>query len=102
MKEKIKQNNVYNIDCYEGLNSLKDNSIDLIYLDPPFFTQKKHSLKNKEGKEYSFEDTWKNIDDYLNFLEIRFVEMRRVLKESGSIFVHCDRVSSHNIRVILY
>ena len=35
-------------DCLELLPSLKKNSVDLIYLDPPFFTDKKHKLKNRE------------------------------------------------------
>lgn len=97
----MKLNEVYNIDCLEGMKKIKKNSVDLIYLDPPFFTQKKHKLFDKKGKEYFFEDTWKNIHEYKNFMKIRFIEMKRILKETGSIFVHCDRNANHIIRTLL-
>ena len=48
-------------DCLDGLKELKEQSIDLIYLDPPFYTQKIQTLKNKEGKEYSFNDKWNSF-----------------------------------------
>lgn len=100
MKEKM-LNKVLNTDCLEGLKLLSNDSIDLIYLDPPFFTQQKQSLSDKEGNMYSFDDTWKNMDEYCNFLKVRFIEMKRVLKDTGSIFVHCDKTASHYIRIIL-
>lgn len=94
-------NQVYNNDCLEGMKKLSDSSVDLIYLDPPFFTQRTHKLSNKNGKEYFFEDTWESIEEYKEFLKIRFFEMKRILKESGNIFVHCDRTASHIIRTLL-
>lgn len=94
-------NQVYNIDCLNAMKKLDSDSIDLIYLDPPFFTQKKHKLTNKNGVEYYFEDTWNNINEYKEFLRIRFIEMKRVLKITGNIFVHCDRIASHTIRTLL-
>ena len=100
MKEKM-LNNVLNLDCLEGLKSLPSESIDLIYLDPPFFTQQKQSLSDKEGNIYSFDDTWADMGEYCNFLKERFIEMKRVLKNTGSIFVHCDKTAAHYIRVVL-
>lgn len=94
-------NKVYNLDCLEGMKKIKNESINLIYLDPPFFTQKVQKLTNKDGIEYSFNDIWKNIEDYLIFLKKRFLEMKRILKKDGNIFVHCDRIASHKIRVLL-
>lgn len=94
-------NNVYNVDCLEGMKELENESIDLIYLDPPFFTQRKQKLSNKLGIEYSFEDKWKDMNEYLDFLKRRFFEMKRVLKEDGNIFVHCDKIANHRIRILL-
>jgi DNA methylase N-4/N-6 domain protein len=94
-------NNVYNVDCLEGMKELENESIDLIYLDPPFFTQRKQKLSNKLRIEYSFEDKWKDMNEYLDFLKRRFFEMKRVLKEDGNIFVHCDKIANHRIRILL-
>lgn len=89
-------------DCLENLKKIDNNSIDLIYLDPPFFTQKtqKGIMKNTE-KILEFSDLWKNIDEYLNYIKIRLIEMKRVLKDTGSIFLHCDKIASHYLRVLL-
>ena len=94
-------NNIYNIDCLEGMRKLENESIDLIYLDPPFFTQKKQKLTSKLGIEYFFEDSWQDINEYLEFLKIRFFEMKRILKKDGNIFVHCDKIANHKIRILL-
>lgn len=94
-------NNIYNMDCLEGMKKLENESIDLIYLDPPFFTQKKQKLTSKIGIEYFFEDSWHDINEYLEFLKIRFFEMKRILKKDGNIFVHCDKIANHKIRILL-
>lgn len=88
-------------DCQIKLKSIDENSIDLIYLDPPFFTQKKQTLKNKNNKEFSFDDTWDDINSYKNYIKLRLIECKRVLKNTGSIFLHCDRTASHHLRIIL-
>lgn len=89
-------------DCLENLKKIKSNSIDMIYLDPPFFTQKtqKGILKNTE-KVLEFSDSWGDINEYLNYIKIRLIEMKRVLKNTGSIFLHCDKTASHYLRVLL-
>jgi len=89
-------------DCLRELKKIDAKSVDLVYLDPPFFTQKKQSLKSRDSsREYSFEDTWENIESYQNYMRDRLTECRRVLKDSGSIFLHCDRTASHYLRVAL-
>lgn len=89
-------------DCKTELQKIEQNSIDLIYLDPPFFTQKKQILKNKDNsKEYSFEDNWDNFKIYKNYLQKRLKECKRVLKSTGSIFLHCNRSASHYLRIAL-
>ncbi|HHA8825831.1 TPA: site-specific DNA-methyltransferase [Streptococcus pneumoniae] len=88
-------------DNLEILKTIESSSIDLIYMDPPFFTQKTQKLSNNKNIMYSFEDTWTSIEDYKEFLSVRLEECKRVLKNSGSIFVHCDKIANHHIRLIL-
>lgn len=93
--------NVYNRDCLDVLKEMQANTINMIYLDPPFFTQKKHKLKDANGKEYSFDDCWNSMEDYIRFLEERLIECRRVLTGDGSLFFHCDSTASAYIKVML-
>lgn len=92
---------IYNDDCLNVLRKLSNNTVDLIYLDPPFFTQKQQKLSNSTGKTYTFSDVWTSRKDYLDYLEIRLIEMHRVLKNTGSIFLHCDTDASHYLRLLL-
>ena len=85
-------------DCLERLAAVPSGSVDLVYLDPPFFTQKSLKLSSKSGKEYSFNDTWESIDSYKAFIVERLKEIHRVLKPTGSIFLHCDTNASHHLR----
>lgn len=89
-------------DCLEKLKTIQSESINLIYLDPPFFTQKKHTLKTRDNaKSYTFDDSWDCIIDYQQYIKDRLLECHRVLKESGSIFLHCDKSASHYLRIAL-
>lgn len=95
-------NEVLQGDCLNVLKKLKASSVDLVYLDPPFFTQKKHTLRNRENtKTYSFDDSWSSIETYRNYIKERLIECRRTLKPTGSIFLHCDKAASHYLRVAL-
>jgi len=98
----MEQNKIYKGNCIKLLAELDSDSVDLIYFDPPFFTQKKHSLVTRdESKKYEFNDSWESLDDYLKLIETCLIESKRVLKNSGSVFLHCDKVASHYIRVTL-
>ncbi len=89
-------------DCRLILQSLNDASVDLVYMDPPFFTQKVHSLITRDNTdEYSFEDRWGSLEDYLSFMKEVLIQCKRVLKETGSIFLHCDKSASHHLRILL-
>lgn len=89
-------------DCVNGLTRIEDNKVDLIYLDPPFFTQDVQRLYSKETKtELIFSDKWNSMEEYLLFMEERLTECKRTLKDTGSIFVHCDRNASHYLKVLL-
>ena len=69
----IKINNIYNMDCLEGLKKIKDKSIDLIFTDPPY------NIKYKKEK-------WDYKLDYLEFMKNVFIECERVLKNKGSFY----------------
>ena len=93
---------VYKGDCLEVLRSFPDGCVDLVYLDPPFFTQKEHRLRSRDRKrQFSFGDVWKSHQHYADFLYDRLLEIHRVLSPTGSVFFQCDRNASHIIRSIL-
>lgn len=86
----------------DEMKELKESSIDMIYMDPPFFTQKKRKLKKRySNKEYSYSDKWPEIKEYLNWVKDMLTESKRLLKDDGAIFFHCDYNASHHIRVLL-
>lgn len=97
----VQQNEIYQNDCLTVLSDMDEESIDLIYLDPPFFTQKKQSLSDRAGYEYAFDDSWPNVDAYILYLEERVIQMKRVLKRTGSLFLHCDSTAVHYLRAML-
>src|SRR5262245_15335736 len=79
-----------------------DESFDLAYLDPPFFTQKTQSARSRrDGQVRSFVDKWGDVTEYLEWLTSLLTEVRRVLRPTGAVMVHCDWRVSHRIRLIL-
>jgi site-specific DNA-methyltransferase (adenine-specific) len=93
---------IYKGDCLHILGDFDAESIDLIYLDPPFFTQKTHSLRTRDReREFSFQDLWSSHSEYARFIYERLEQMKRVLSPTGSIFFHCDRSASHIVRSLL-
>lgn len=92
---------IYQDDCLTVLRTFSDKSIDMIYLDPPFYSQKKQTLSDSNGKKYEFSDVWNSRQDYLEYMRIRLIEMKRVLKDTGNIFLHCDTSAGHYLRVLL-
>jgi adenine specific DNA methylase Mod len=120
---------------------VKDESVDLIYLDPPFNSRADYNVlfAEKDGTRSSsqitaFEDTWEwNIDAehayqsvvegggrvaeamrafrtflgnsdmmaYLAMMAPRLIELRRVLKVTGSIYLHCDPTASHYLKILM-
>ena len=98
----METNKIYHGNCVEKLKEIEADKVDLIYFDPPFFTQRKHSLTNKDNsKTYEFDDKYNSIEEYLALVESVLVQSRRVLKNTGSVFLHCDKTASHNIRVVM-
>ena len=121
---------------------IADESIDLVYLDPPFNSNKNYNIlfnspkgQKSEAQITAFEDTWhwgdeaereyteilhqpntdvaemilsfrkflKNSDmmAYLTMMTIRLLELHRVLKPTGSLYLHCDPTASHYLKVLL-
>ncbi len=97
-----KPDSVIKGDCLEALNTVADESIDLIYLDPPFFSQREHILAKRDGsEEFRFSDNWESLNSYIQFLNVRIELCKKKLKPTGSLFLHCDRSAGHYIKVML-
>ena len=120
-----------NLDIMRGMNS---ESVDLIYLDPPFNSNKNYSAPiGSEAAGAAFKDTWslsdvdeawhgevadkeptvyaaidvaglthgKSMKSYLIMMAVRLLEMRRLLKTTGSIYLHCDPTASHYLKTLM-
>lgn len=123
---------VYNGDCLDVIKTNIDSeSIDLIYLDPPFNTNINYNAsKGSLASGAMFKDTWsfKDLDiewietirsryhklyrvicaamsdedkSYLYYISIRILEMWRILKHTGSIYLHCDSKMSHYLKLVM-
>ena len=110
---------IYFSDNLPVLQSLPHDSVDLIYIDPPFNTGKVQrrsqlsTVRDENGDRIGFQgQRYRTIklgtkeytdifDDYLAFLEPRLSEALRVLKSSGSLFVHLDYREVHYVKVLL-
>ena len=101
------------------LGSLPDDSIDLVYIDPPFNTGKRRTLRRLRtvrdpeggdrtgfgGRRYrtielGAQSYFDVHDDYLDFLEPRLTEIRRVLRPTGSLYLHLDSREVHYAKVL--
>ena len=120
-----------NLDILRGLNSA---SVDLIYLDPPFNSNRNYAAPvGSAAAGAAFKDTWtlsdldvawmgliadeqpamyqvlqaaglthgKGMQSYLCMMAVRLVEMRRVLTDTGSIYLHCDPTASHYLKLLM-
>jgi site-specific DNA-methyltransferase (adenine-specific) len=93
---------VYCGDNLEQLKKLPDACIDLIYIDPPFNSNRTYEIFWGETKEKrSFEDRHESTRAYIEFMRPRCVELARVLKKTGSFYYHCDWHASHYVKVML-
>ena len=119
-----------NLDILRGMNS---DTVDLIYLDPPFNSNKDYSAPvGSKAAGAAFKDTWhlsdldvawmglvadeepsvaylldtagrthsKGMQSYLTMMAVRLIEMRRVLKDTGSLYLHCDPPASHYLKLL--
>ena len=136
-------NNLYFGDNLDILREhIKDESVDLVYLDPPFNSKATYNVlfKSPRGKESgsqieAFADSWhwgeqseKEFDEllhhsntdvsqliqalrsflgendmmaYLTMMANRLLDLHRVLKSTGSLYLHCDPTASHYLKIVL-
>ena len=93
---------VYCGDCLEQLQKLPNGCVDLIYIDPPFNSNRNYEVFWGETKEKrSFEDRHASTAAYIDFMRPRCVELARVLKNTGSFYCHCDWHASHYVKMML-
>ena len=120
-----------NLDIMRGMNS---ETVDLIYLDPPFNSNRNYSAPiGSQAAGAAFKDTWtlsdvdeawhgevadrepgvyeainasgvthgKGMKSYLIMMAVRLLQMRRLLKPTGSLYLHCDPTASHYLKVLM-
>ena len=120
-----------NLDILRGMNS---QTVDLIYLDPPFNSNRNYAAPvGSKAAGAAFKDTWalsdldvawmgliadeqpaianllrtaslthgKGMQSYLTMMAVRLLEMKRVLKDTGSIYLHCDPMASHYLKMLM-
>ncbi len=88
-------------DNLEALSKLPDKSVDLIYADPPFFSNKHYEVIWNDGAEIrAFEDRWQGgIEYYIGWMKLRLAQCHRVLKDTGSMYLHCDWHANAHLRI---
>lgn len=97
----LEPNRLFWGDNLHVMRQLPSQSIDLIYIDPPFFSGRQYNVIFGDQNELrSFSDIWEGgMPGYLVWLNARLYEMKRLLKPTGSIYVHCDWHASHYIKI---
>jgi DNA modification methylase len=90
-------------DNLQIMREMPSESVDLIYLDPPFFSNRNYEvIWGDKGEVMSFEDRWSGgMEHYIGWLKERVQEMHRLIKPTGSIFLHCDWHANSYIRVFI-
>src|SRR5437868_5056608 len=88
-KHILKPHTIYCGDNLKMLNEIPDESVDLIYIDPPF-----NSNRN-------YEVFWGDAKAYIEYMRPRVNELYRVLKKTGSFYYHCNWHASHYVKVML-
>jgi DNA modification methylase len=93
---------IYCGDNLDQLQKLPPNCIDLIYIDPPFNSNRDYEVFWGETKEKrAFEDRHASTQAYIDFMRPRCEQLSRVLKFTGSFYYHCDWHASHYVKVML-
>src|SRR5665213_1547376 len=93
---------VYCGDNLEQLAKLPDACVDLIYIDPPFNSNRNYEVFWGETREKrAFADRHESTRAYIDYMRSRCVQLARVLKKTGSFYYHCDWHASHYVKVML-
>jgi len=83
-------------DCLDALGTRTLDTVDLVYLDPPFNTG-----RTMRSHQHAYTDHWSSIESYIDFLRPRLKLIYNVLKPHGSILLHCDWRTCHHLRLLL-
>lgn len=96
-------NAIYCGDCADVMNRFPEDAVDLIYIDPPFFSNQQYEILWKDGYETrAFQDRWKGgIQNYIAWMEPKLSQCHKVLKSTGSMYLHCDWHAVHHLRVLM-
>ena len=130
----VQNRTIFSNDNLPVLRGIDTESVDLIYLDPPFNSNRNYAAPiGSEAAGAAFKDTWtlsdvdnawhgeiadrepalyqaihaaelthgKGMKSYLIMMAVRLLEMKRVLKKTGSIYLHCDPTASHYLKTLL-
>lgn len=95
------KNKLYCGNNLQIMHSMPDESVDLIYLDPPFFSGKNYEvIWGDEAEIRTFKDRWEGgIMVYVEWMKNRLHECHRILKPTGSIYLHVDWHAVHYLKV---
>jgi len=99
----METNIIYCGDNLKHLAQLPEKSVDLIYADPPFFSNRHYEVIWNDGAEIrAFEDRWQGgISQYIKWMKPRLQECHRVLKDTGSMYLHCDWHANAHLRILM-
>jgi len=102
-KMAIETNLIYCGDNLEVLAKFPEKSVDLIYADPPFFSNRHFEIIWRNGAEMKvYADRWKGgVNVYIEWMKERFWQCHRVLADNGSMYLHCDWHATHRLRVAM-
>lgn len=98
----LKTNTIYCGDCLKILEDIPDESVDLIYIDPPFNSNRNYEVFWGDVQEKrAFVDRFGDAQAYINYMRPRVDQLYRVLKKTGSFYYHCDWHASHYVKIML-
>ena len=131
MNANVKPKTIFTGDNLPIMRGMNSESVDLIYLDPPFNSNANYAAPiGSEAAGAEFKDTWtlNDVDaawldlieakhpalnrvihaamtdsdkSYLIYMAVRLIEMHRILKPTGSIYLHCDPTMSHYLKLVM-
>lgn len=101
-KHQIKYNTIYCGDNLKMLNEIPNETIDLIYIDPPFNSNRNYEVFWGDTQEKrAFTDRFGDAKAYIDYMRPRVEELYRVLKKTGTFYYHCDWHASHYVKIML-
>jgi DNA modification methylase len=88
-------NKIHLGDNLHHLAKIDDESVDLVYIDPPF-----NSNRVYEKEDAQFADKFASMTQYMDWIRPRITHIHRILKSTGSFYLHCDKNASHYLKIL--